>query len=107
MFFDNRKYFDFVARCRTEGITVPIIPGIKPVVFKNQLTVLPQVFRSEIPEDFASELRKCKDDEASKQVGIEWSIRQCKELISSGAPSLHFYTLMATDSVRQIAKAIY
>jgi methylenetetrahydrofolate reductase (NADPH) len=107
MFFDNRKYFDFVARCRDEGITVPIIPGIKPVVFKNQLTVLPQVFRSEIPEDFAKELRKCKDDEASKQVGIEWSIQQCKELIGSGAPSLHFYTLMATDSVRQIAKAIY
>ena len=107
MFFDNRKYFDFVARCRQEGITVPIIPGIKPIVFMDQLTVLPKVFRSEIPETLAHELRKCKTNEATKQVGIEWGIGQCKELIRFGVPSLHFYTLMATDSVRNIAKEIY
>ena len=107
MFFDNRKYFDFVERCRTEGITVPIIPGIKPIVFQDQLTVLPQIFHTEIPEALASELRKCKNDDEVKQVGVEWSVEQCKELIRYGVPSLHFYTLMATDSVRRIAEAIY
>jgi methylenetetrahydrofolate reductase (NADPH) len=107
MFFDNQKYFKFVERCRAAGITVPIIPGIKPVVFRDQLTVLPRVFYTEIPEAFASELRKCKNDDEAKQVGVEWSIEQCKELIRHGVPSLHFYTLLATDSVRRIAKAIY
>ena len=107
MFFDNEKYFSFVDRLRAEGITVPIIPGIKPIVFKNQLTVLPKIFRSEIPEPFAAELRKCKDDAEAKEVGIEWSILQCKELMAHGVPSLHFYTMMASDSVRRIAQAIY
>ena len=107
MFFDNRKYFGFVKRCRAEGITVPIIPGIKPIVFLNQLTVLPQVFHTEIPETLASELKKCRNDEDAKQIGVAWTIEQCKELIRSGVPSLHFYTFMATDSVRRIAKAIY
>ena len=107
MFFDNEKYFSFVDRLRAEGITVPIIPGIKPIVFKNQLTVLPKIFRSEIPEPFAADLRKCKDDEEAKEVGIEWSIQQCKELMAHGVPSLHFYTMMASDSVRRIAQAIY
>ncbi len=107
MFFDNQKYFDFVERCRKEGINVPIIPGIKPIVLMNQLTILPKIFRSDIPEVLANELRKCKTDNEAKMVGIEWGIQQCKELISHGVPSLHFYTLMATDSVRQIAKAVY
>ena len=107
MFFDNEKYFSFVDRLRAEGITVPIIPGIKQIVFKNQLTVLTKIFRSEIPEPFAAELRKCKDDEEAKEVGIEWSIQQCKELMAHGVPSLHFYTMMASDSVRRIAQAIY
>ena len=107
MFFDNAKYFAFVERCRAEGITIPIIPGIKPIVFRNQLTVLPRVFRSDIPEPFAAELRKCKTDDEAKEVGIEWSIQQCKELIAYGVPSLHFYTMMASESVRRIAKEIY
>ena len=107
MFFDNRKYFDFVERCRTEGITVPIIPGIKPIVFQDQLTVLPRIFHTEIPEALACELRKCKSDDEVKQVGVEWTIEQCKELIRQGVPSLHFYTLMATDSVRRVAEMIY
>lgn len=107
MFFDNQKYFEFVEKCKAENIKVPIIPGIKPIVFRDQLTALPRIFRSEIPEPLADELRKCKTDEEAKQVGIEWSIQQCKELIARNVPSIHFYTLMATDSVRQIAKAIY
>ncbi|HBK29509.1 MAG TPA: methylenetetrahydrofolate reductase [NAD(P)H] [Parabacteroides sp.] len=107
MFFDNSKYFAFVDRCRKEGIEVPIIPGIKPIVFKNQLTVLPKIFRSDIPEPFAAELRKCKTDDEAKEAGIEWCIGQCKELIAHGVPSLHFYTMMASESVRRIAKEIY
>ena len=107
MFFDNQKYYDFVDRCRAEGITVPIIPGIKPVVFKSQLTILPKIFRSDIPEPFASELRKCQTDEEVKEVGIEWCTSQCKDLIAHGVPSLHFYTMMATDSVYKVAKQIY
>lgn len=107
MFFDNQKYFSFVARCRKEGIEVPIIPGIKPIVFRNQLTVLPRVFRTDIPEPFAAELRKCKTDDEAKEVGVEWCIQQCKELIASGVPSLHFYTMTASDSVRRVAQAIY
>ncbi|MDR1332011.1 MAG: methylenetetrahydrofolate reductase [Tannerella sp.] len=107
MFFDNAKYYTFVERLRNEGVTVPVIPGIKPVVLKNQLTVLPRVFRSEIPEPLASELRKCSTDDEARAVGIEWSIRQCRDLIAHGVPSLHFYTLLASDSVYQIAKEVY
>ncbi len=107
MFFDNQKYFSFVERCRKEGITQPIIPGIKPIVLKNQLSILPKIFRSSIPEEMASELRKCKDDDAAKEIGVEWCVKQCKELISSGVPSIHFYSLMASESVRRVAQEIY
>ncbi len=107
MFFDNQKYYDFVARCRAEGITVPIIPGIKPVVLCSQLTVLPRVFRTDIPEPFANELAKCKTDAEAKEVGVVWCINQCRDLIAHGVPSIHFYTLMATDSVARVAREIY
>ena len=107
MFFDNEKYFSFVDRCRREGITQPIIPGVKPIVLKSQLEVLPRIFRSSIPEELACELRKCKTDEEAKIVGIEWGTKQSKELIAHGVPSLHFYSLMATDSVARIAREIY
>ena len=107
MFFDNQKYFSFVERCRAEGITVPIIPGVKPVVLKNQLTVLPKIFRSDIPEEFACELRKCKTDEEAKIVGAEWCTKQCKELIAKGVPGIHFYSFLASDSVYKVAKEVY
>ncbi|WP_165045476.1 methylenetetrahydrofolate reductase [Dysgonomonas sp. ZJ709] len=107
MFFDNEKYFSFVDKCRKEGITQPIIPGVKPINLANQLTVLPKIFRSSMPEELANELRKCKDDDAAKEIGVEWGIKQCKELIARGAPSLHFYSLMATESVRRIAKEVF
>jgi len=107
MFFDNSKYFSFVERCRAEGITVPIIPGIKPIVFKNQLNILPKIFRSDIPEELASELRKCQSDAEVKEVGIEWGVKQCRELIQHQVPSIHFYSLMASESVRRIAKEVY
>ena len=107
MFFDNEKYYTFVDRCRAEGIKVPIIPGIKPIVFKNQLTLLPKIFRTDLPEALACEMRKCKTDAEVKAVGIEWGLQQCKDLIAHNVPILHFYTMMASDSVREIAKEIY
>ena len=107
MFFDNNKYFKFVDLCRKEGITVPIIPGIKPIHLKNQLTILPKIFRSDIPEDLAIELKKCKDNEDAKEVGVEWCIKQCKELIAHKVPSIHFYSFMASESVYKVAKEIY
>lgn len=107
MFFDNSKYFAFVERCRAAGITIPIIPGIKPIHLLSQLTVLPQIFRSEIPEPLEKELRKCKNDEDAKEVGVEWCIAQCRELVSNRVPSIHFYSLMATESVWRVAKEIY
>jgi 5,10-methylenetetrahydrofolate reductase len=107
MFFDNRKYFEFVDRCRAAGITVPIIPGIKPICLKSQLTVLPRVFRSEIPEELEKELRKCKNDDDAKEVGVEWCLKQSRELIQNHVPCIHFYSLMATESVYRVAKEIY
>lgn len=107
MFFDNEKYFNFVEKCRKNGINVPIIPGIKPITLCNQLTVLPKIFHVDIPEAFAVELSHCKTDEQAAAAGVEWCIAQAKELIAHGVPSIHFYSFMATDSVRKVAKAVY
>ena len=107
MFFDNAKFFEFVDRCRKAGIQVPIIPGLKPITSINQLSVLPKIFHVDIPEIFAAELRKCKTAEEAKQVGVEWGIQQARELIAQNVPSIHFYTLNATQSVKKIAKEVY
>jgi methylenetetrahydrofolate reductase (NADPH) len=107
MFFDNQKYFDFVDRCRAAGINVPIIPGLKPITLKNQETVLPKIFHVDIPEDFAKAIRQCNSDEDVRQVGVEWCTMQAKDLMKNGVPLLHFYTLMATKSVREVASAVY
>lgn len=107
MFFDNNKYFSFVERCRAEGITIPIIPGIKPITLMNQLTVLPKIFHIDIPEDCAKELRKCKTNEEAAQVGIEWCTMQAEELKAKGVPSIHFYSLSAVQSVRKVAEKVY
>ena len=107
MFFDNAKYYEFVDKCRAVGITVPIIPGLKPVTFMNQLTVLPKVFHTDIPVDFADALRKCKTDAEATEVGIEWCTAQAKDLIANNVESIHFYSMMATQSVRRVAQAVY
>lgn len=107
LFYDNQKYFSFVDRCRAAGINVPIIPGIKPICTIKQMTVLPKVFHVDLPTALSDELLKCKSNDDAKAVGIEWCINQVKELIAAGVPSIHFYSLNATDSVRQIAKAVY
>ena len=106
MFFDNQKYYNFVDRCRAAGITVPIIPGIKPLALMNQITMLPKIFNIDIPEEFASEVRKCKTNDEARQAGTEWAIYQAKDLIANNVPCLHIYTYGITDNTRQIAKTI-
>lgn len=107
IFYDNEKFFNFVERARKVGITIPIIPGIKPIAKKSQFTVLPKTFHLDLPEALSKEMEKCKTDEEIKQVGIEWSTEQCKELMRHGLPSIHFYTVSAVDSIKEIAKRIY
>jgi len=106
MFFDNQKYYQFVDKCRMAGITVPIIPGIKPIAVKNQLTVLPKIFNIDLPQDLAEELNEAKDNVAASQVGTEWAIHQAKDLIRHGVPSLHVYTYGLADNVKEIMKAV-
>jgi len=106
MFFDNQKYYDFVNRCRAIGITVPIIPGIKPLALINQISVLPKLFNVDIPEEFAREVRKCRSNEDARIVGTEWAIMQAKDLITNKVPCLHIYTYGISDNTRQIAKAV-
>jgi methylenetetrahydrofolate reductase (NADPH) len=107
MFFDNQRYFDFVAKAREAGIEVPIIPGLKPITLMNQLTVLPKIFHVDIPEAFARKIRRCKSDADVARVGVEWCTAQAQELVANGVKLLHFYTLMATQSVKQVAEKIY
>jgi len=107
MFFDNKKYYDFVEKCRAIGINVPIIPGIKPITLADQLTVLPKIFHTDIPEEFAAELRKCKSDNEAVEVGVEWCIQQAKDLKKNGVQSIHFYSMMATQSVKRVAKEVF
>jgi methylenetetrahydrofolate reductase (NADPH) len=102
MFFDNQQYFDFVNLCRENDITIPIIPGIKPMSTKKQLTLLPQRFHLNVPNPLVDEVLKCKTNEAVRQVGVEWAIQQTKELIEFGAPCIHFYTMGKSDNVQKI-----
>ena len=106
MFFDNRYYFEFVDRCRKAGITVPIIPGLKPVSIRKHLNLLPQTFKVDIPPALAREIGKCPDNESVRQVGIEWAIQQSRELIAAGVPIIHFFTMGRADNIRKIAEAI-
>lgn len=107
LFYDNQKYFDFTKKAKEMGINIPIIPGIKPLAKMSQLTIVPKTFHCDLPEELYREAVKCKTDEEVKQVGIEWAVNQYRELMKHGAPSLHFYTVSAVDSIEQIAKQIY
>jgi methylenetetrahydrofolate reductase (NADPH) len=107
LFFDNQKYIDFVKACRAEGITIPIVPGLKPISGLNDLNLLPQTFNIDVPEALVKEVKKCTTNEAARQVGVEWTIQQCKELKAFGIPSLHFYTLGKSDNIAQICKEVY
>lgn len=107
MFFDNQKYFDFVAKCRKEGITVPIIPGLKPIATKKQLNVIPHRFHVDLPEDLIIAIVKCKDNKQVRQVGIEWCIQQSKELQKAGIPVLHYYSMGKSDNIQAIASELF
>jgi methylenetetrahydrofolate reductase (NADPH) len=107
MFFDNNKYFQFVDLCRENGINVPIIPGIKPLTGKAQLSVLPKTFHIDIPEALSEEAEKAKDNVAVKEIGIQWAIEQSRELVKKGVPTLHFYSMGKSDPIYRIAKALF
>jgi methylenetetrahydrofolate reductase (NADPH) len=107
MFFDNQKFFDFVAKCRQEGITVPIIPGLKPLATKKQLNQIPLRFSIDLPDELIMEVVKAKDNEAVRQIGIEWCTAQSKELVAAGIPVLHYYSMGKADNIKQIAQALF
>ena len=107
MFFDNQKYFDYVAKARAEGITVPIIPGLKPLSTLKQLNMIPHRFHVDLPEALIKEVIKCKDNKAVRQVGVEWCIEQSKELKAANVPFLHYYSMGKADNIKQIAERIF
>ncbi len=107
MFFDNQKYFDFVNKCRAEGINVPIIPGLKPISTLGQLNALPKIFHIDLPDELTDALSHAKSNAEAKEIGTAAMIKQCKELIDFGAPVLHFYTMGRPDQTKEIAKAVF
>lgn len=107
LFYDNAAYFRFVEKARNEGITVPVIPGIKPLTRLSQLTNVPKTFHCDFPEELAREAVKCRTDEEVAALGIEWGTAQCRELMARGVPSIHFYTVSAVESIAEIARRIY
>lgn len=107
MFFDNRKYFEFIERCKAEGINVPVIPGLKPLTSKKQIHMLASRFHIDIPEELADAVDKCKDDKEVRRVGIEWAIAQSKELVAKKAPCLHYYSMGKSNAIQEIAAALF
>jgi methylenetetrahydrofolate reductase (NADPH) len=107
MFFDNQKYFDFVKKCRDFGIHAPIIPGIKPLTTKKQLSYIPSYFYVSIPKELTDEIIKAKNDEQVKEIGIEWAIEQSKELIKENVPCIHYYTMGKSEATRAIAEKVF
>lgn len=107
MFFDNSKYCQFVEQCRKNGINVPIIPGLKPITSSKQLISLPKIFHIDLPDDLTEAVQECKNEKDVKEVGIEWMIQQCKELVKVGAPVLHFYTMSNPEPTKRIAQAVF
>lgn len=107
MFFDNAKYFEFVDKCRANGINVPIIPGLKPIYNKKQLTVIPRIFSVDLPGDLLDAMNKAKSDEDCETIGQEWLIQQSKELKKAGVPVLHYYTLGKPKIIYNAVKEVF
>lgn len=107
MFFDNQRFFDFVAKCRQAGITVPIIQGLKPLTTKSQLNMIPHRFKVDLPEQLVLEAVKAKDNEAVKQIGIEWCITQSKEILAAGFPVVHYYSMSKSETITKVAKEVF
>jgi methylenetetrahydrofolate reductase (NADPH) len=106
LFYDNRKYFDFVKRARAMDITIPIVPGIKPFAKCSQITMVPKTFHCDMPQELAAEAVKCKTDDDARALGIEWTVNQCRELFAAGVKDIHFYTVSAVDSVVEVAQQL-
>lgn len=106
LFYDNRKYFDFVEKARAMGITIPIIPALKPFAKLSQLSVVPKTFHCDIPQELAVEVRKCKTDEDARALGVEWATQQVRELYAAGVGNIHFYTVSAVESVKEIVRRV-
>ena len=106
MFFDNQKYYAFVKKAREMGITIPIIPGIKPLSKLSQLTVIPRTFHCDLPQALAAAMMECKNDEEAARLGIEWATRQCRDLYAHGIQNIHFYTTSAVNSVREVVRRL-
>ena len=107
LFYDNNKFFRFVEKVREAGIQIPIIPGIKPLRKFSHLTMVPKTFKVDIPQELTLEALKCQTEEQLEALGVEWCIQQCRELIAYGVPSIHFYSVGAINSIKQVAKVIY
>lgn len=107
MFFDNKVYYDFVDKCRKAGITVPIIPGLKPISTLKQISMLPESFSLDIPVELTEEIKKAKDKEAVYRLGSEWCAMQCKDLIANGVPAVHFYTMGKSENIVSILKECF
>lgn len=107
MFFDNECFFTFVELCRKAGITVPIIPGLKPISSKKQIDLLPRAFHIDIPQELVTLMEKTKTAEEAYNLGIEWAIKQSRELLEHGFPAIHYYTMAKPDNVCQIVRAVF
>lgn len=107
LFYDNQVYFDFVGRCRKAGINVPIIPGLKPITTKKQMTFVPHFFHVNLPDALVDQIEDCKTNDQVKAIGTKWCIQQCEELVERGAPALHFYSMGKADPVKEVAAAIF
>jgi methylenetetrahydrofolate reductase (NADPH) len=107
MFFDNDKYFKFVDKCRAEGITIPIIPGLKPISIKKHLNVVPHRFHVDLPEALIKEVLKCKDNAQVREVGIAWSVQQSKELVAAAVPFIHYYSMGKSSNIKAIASQVF
>ena len=107
MFFDNQSYFKYIDACKAIGINVPVVPGLKPITKKHQLSSLPRLFHVDLPDAFTKEFYKAKTPEAIKEIGIEWCIEQSKELKKRGVPCLHYYTMGDADTIKRIAEAVF
>ena len=106
LFYDNEKFFSFVEQARSMGITIPVIPGIKPLTKLSQISVIPKTFHCDIPGELAQKLVSCKTDAEVAKLGVDWGVKQCHELLDKGFKNIHFYTMTAVDSVAKIAEGI-
>ena len=107
LFYDNKKFYEFVEKARQMDITIPIVPALKPFAKLSQLTMVPKTFHCDIPEELAQDVLKCKTDDDAKALGIEWTTEQVKDLFEHGYSHVHFFTVSAVESVKQIAKILF